>query len=407
MNNFSGIAFQPEPDLSEAWCAGVNPPFLTIITRTQGRRPHTLVEVLTCLAAQSDTDFELLLLGHRLDAETEHLMAGLVDDCPFWLRNRIRYIAVEDGTRTRPLQIGLKAARGAYVAVLDDDDIIFAHWVERFRDASLAMPGRVLRSNTVVQIVDTVSVNSLPGLRAEASPEMQFPKTFNFFEHVLENRSPPMTLAFPRQLITHAGISFDETLTTTEDWDFFMRCASMIGVADASGITSIYRWWNRGESSRTLHLTDEWRENHLRIWKNWDSDYFRLPPGSTRELVTLLQEHAAFKTELLRQQQQGAILELDLACFRLSAEQRLKSANLRLCWILESTSWRLTRPLRAFGRLFSGGQEILAASLRDATLEQVEDLVFALYHSRSWRIAAPVRILKRLFTWPRQLAVRR
>ena len=36
-------------------------PFLSIITRTQGRRPHTLTEVLVCLTAQTDTDFELLL----------------------------------------------------------------------------------------------------------------------------------------------------------------------------------------------------------------------------------------------------------------------------------------------------------------------------------------------------------
>ncbi|HVF19852.1 MAG TPA: hypothetical protein VNA14_06385, partial [Mycobacteriales bacterium] len=35
-------------------------PFLSVLTRTQGRRPETLRELLLCLAAQTSDDFELL-----------------------------------------------------------------------------------------------------------------------------------------------------------------------------------------------------------------------------------------------------------------------------------------------------------------------------------------------------------
>jgi hypothetical protein len=399
MNNVTDIALQPMPDLSEAWCGDANPPFLSIITRTQGRRPHTLVEVLTCLAAQTDIDFELLLLGHRLDPDSTDLVLGLVDDCPAWLRDRVRYIAVPGGTRTRPLQVGLEMARGDYVTVLDDDDIIFAHWVACFRNAAHAMPDQVLRSNAVVQTVDTVAVQGMLGLRAETSPELQYPRTFNFFDHILENRSPPMTLAFPRQLVEQAGLSFDEALTTTEDWDFFMRCASIIGVADAGEITSVYRWWNKGESSRTLHLRAEWQDNHHRIWKNWDRDGFRLPPGSTGALVKILREHADFKAELQRQQQQGATLKLDPVMFRPTPEQRLAVARLRVAQIQNSTSWRVTWPLRRWFPRFSGAPEIAAAGLQRATAEQAEALVYQLYHSRAWRVAAPIRFLRRLADW--------
>ena len=38
-------------------------PFLSVITRTQGRRPDRLREMLLSLAAQTDEDFELLLVG--------------------------------------------------------------------------------------------------------------------------------------------------------------------------------------------------------------------------------------------------------------------------------------------------------------------------------------------------------
>jgi hypothetical protein len=348
------------------------------------------------VAAQSDTDFELLILGHRLDAIQQDLVLGLIDDGPSWLRNRIRYIAVEHGNRTHPLQLGLAAARGAYVAVLDDDDIVFAHWVESFRALARLQPGRVLRANTVVQIVDKVEVQGVGGLRAEAAPEVRYPKKFNFFEHILENRSPPMTLAFPRQLIAFEGIRFDETLTTTEDWDFFVRCAALFGVADGAGITSVYRWWRRGESSRTVHRQSEWQENHFRIWKNWDEACFRLPPGGMRELVTILQEHAAYRAELRRQQLQGASLQLDPALLNRDPGRRLTGAKLQVDKIWNSTCWRLTAPLRKLAHLVDGGKEIGADWLQCATVEEAEALLCNLYQSRSWRLAAPVRVAKRL-----------
>lgn len=396
MNNVFNLELKTDFGPAAASYDGAQSPFLTIITRTQGRRPHTLVEVLTCLAAQSDTDFEVLLLGHRLEADARDLMLGLVDDCPACLRDRIRYIAVDHGNRTRPLQLGLSAARGAYVAMLDDDDIVFAHWVESFRALSRSEPGRVLRGNSVVQIVDGVTVQGVDGLRAEASPECRYPKKFNFFEHILENRSPPMTLAFPRQLIAFEGIRFDETLTTTEDWDFFMRCAAVLGVADGSGITSVYRWWNKGESSRTVHGQSEWQENHYRIWKNWDDACFRLPPGGMRELVKLLQEHAAYGAELRRQLLQGARLELNPALLKGDPGQRLADAKLQVERVWNSTCWRLTAPLRKLGRLLGGGQEIGAEWLQRASMEEAEALVRKLYGSGSWRIAGPVRGFKRL-----------
>jgi hypothetical protein len=396
MNTVFNLELKTECESSAASYDGAAAPFLTIITRTQGRRPHTLVEVLTCLAAQSDTDFELLILGHRLDAAAQDQVLGLVDDCPAWLRNRVRYIAVEHGTRTRPLQLGFSAARGAYVAVLDDDDIVFAHWVESFHALARLSPGQVLRGNTVVQVVDKVEVQGVGGLRAEAAPEVRYPKKFNFFEHILENRSPPMTLAFPRQQVAFEGIRFDETLTTTEDWDFFMRCAAVLGVADGAGITSVYRWWRRGESSRTVHRQSEWQENHYRIWKNWDQACFRLPPGGMRELVAILQEHAAYGAELRRQQLQGARLELDPGLLNRNPGRCLTGAKLQVDKIWTSTSWRLTAPLRKLGRLLGGGPEIGADWLQCATAEEAEALLCKLYQSRSWRIAGPIRVLKRL-----------
>ena len=53
------------------------------------------------------------------------------------------------------------------------------------------------------------------------------------------------------------GFRFDETLTTTEDWDYLMRVAAVVGVASTSEISSVYRWWPSNES----HVPRTWRTN--------------------------------------------------------------------------------------------------------------------------------------------------
>ena len=43
---------------------GEDAPFLSVITRTQGKRPEMLRETLLSLVGQTDEDFEVLLIGH-------------------------------------------------------------------------------------------------------------------------------------------------------------------------------------------------------------------------------------------------------------------------------------------------------------------------------------------------------
>ena len=370
-------------------------PFLSIVTRTQGRRPHTLTEVLNCLAAQTDTDFEILIIGHRLNDATRVVVEDAISDSPLWLRNKIQLIPVAEGNRTRPLNVGFAAARGDYIAVLDDDEAVFAHWVETFRKLAQAIPGRVLRSVSAQQVVNTVTVRGEQGLRAEDSPNMPFPAKFNFFDHMVSNRSPPLSLAFPRQAIDMHALTFDETLTTTEDWDFTMRIASVVGVAEATEITSIYRFWDKGESSRTLHDSAEWLANHHRIWDKWNAAPFTLPPGRVRQLITLLEEHAAFSAELRRLRHVGLDSAVAAALTSPDPQVLLHGARRELAQIFDSTSWRLTAPLRRLMVLFGSAPPRGVADMHVLDAEQAEALVWQLRQSTSWRITAPVRAFKR------------
>lgn len=327
-----------------------NRPFLTALVRTQGRRLHTLGETLVCLNGQTDRDIEILVIGHRLEPNAVKLVERALADQPEAMRERTRLILVEDGNRTRPLNVGFAAARGRYISILDDDDIPMGHWVETFRAMDRRAPGRLLRAAGVRQSVVSVVVQGRDGLRAEGSPECCYPKIFDSLEHLRVNHSPPVCLAFPRGAFHDLGLHFDETLTTTEDWDYVMRVALLLGTESSTEHTSVYRWWEKGESSRTVHDQTEWQHNHAAIVRKMDSLPVLLPPGTTARLRILLDEYDDAKA--VRASREEVQLELErMTAARDDAAAALAEAQRINDRIVNSRSLRLTKPLRALAAI--------------------------------------------------------
>jgi SAM-dependent methyltransferase len=356
-------------------------PFLTALVRTQGRRLHTLRETLVCLHGQTDRDIEIIVIGHRLEGDVLKGVERVIDDQPEDMRECTQLIRVNDGNRTRPLNVGFAAARGRYIAILDDDDIPLAHWVETFRAMDRRASGRLLRTACVRQDVQSVVVQGRAGLRAEGAPERCYPATFNPLEHLRSNLSPPICLAFPRGAYHDLGLHFDETLTTTEDWDYVMRVALLLGTESSPEVTGVYRWWVKGESSRTEHDQAEWDRNHQAILRSMDSRPLLLPQGITSQLRELL-NHCDFQNlrvgeletdvEMLQQR----VDELQIEPVRLIGEiEHLRNEGVR--WQAElleirasvqrSFALRLARsvprPIRTFiRRAASGGRWLFRAN---------------------------------------------
>ena len=259
-------------------------PLISVVVRTQGGRPHTLAEVLTCLCGQVDTDFEVVVVGHRLDEAGLKSVKQTIDDTPKWLRDKIRLVRLEDGGRSRPLNVGFANARGRYIGIVDDDDIPMGNWVETFRELDRQNPGRVLRAVTVQQDVVNVHVNGRLGLRASGPPSRLYPSEFDIFDHMVDNRSPNTTIAFPRGAFHDLGIRFDESVDTAEDWDFLMRVLAVCGVASSPAITGVYRWWLGNVSSRSLHPPEQWRINYDYICRKLDETPFILARGQISNL---------------------------------------------------------------------------------------------------------------------------
>ena len=268
----------PEPCAT----APLRRPFLSVLVRTQGRRPEALAEVLICLAAQTSSDFEVVLLPHDMGSSERKRLDRQLASLPRTFRVRLRVVPVTGGGRSRPLNVGLAAAVGRYVCVLDDDDIVLAHWVEAFATGSVRAPGLIQRAMAVEQ--DVEAVKGVPGYRAASVVRPRWEREFSLLSHLVDNHSPIHSYALPREVFTDLGLRFDESLPVLEDWDLLVRSASLVGVHDTEEVTAVYRRWPASASS-FAHLPEgDWPATAWRVVDAWDRRPLLLPAGSARRL---------------------------------------------------------------------------------------------------------------------------
>lgn len=299
----------------------VKQPFLSVVIRTQGKRIECLKDALLSLNAQSDQDFEVILVQHG--PKVSKAVQDVIELQPESLKNKIRVIAVSGGKRAVPLNAGVEASQGEYLAFYDDDDLLFANWVEEFKKQLKATPGHVLRSQVATLQVQaaTWSLTDDHGLRTSGWPHAEYAKSFSRVDHLLVNHSPFMGLAFPRTLFTEHGLTFDESLTVCEDWDFLLRASSIYPVADVNYLTALYRRWEGQETSYTVHDVEEWRASEEKVIS-------KLSTSS----VTLRGDDVSRIRQLLAEEQELHASRHIVETYRL---------------MLNSLSWRITQPLRA------------------------------------------------------------
>ena len=111
-----------------------------------------LAEALTCLAAQTLEDLEVIVLVQGDDSivESTRAVVGSFEDD---FISRVRVEQVRGDNRSAPLNAGLALARGRYVAFLDEDDLVTADWAQRFAEGAARAPGKLVRSVCDVRVV--------------------------------------------------------------------------------------------------------------------------------------------------------------------------------------------------------------------------------------------------------------
>lgn len=204
-------------------------PRVSVILRTKDR-PGFLAEALDSLRRQTISDFETVVVN-----DGGPISPALLEPAP---GRALRIVAPPaPGGRTRALNAGLAAARGTYVAYLDDDDLLLPEHLEtlaRFLDGSDEYKAAYTSVRQVEQLLGD------DGRYRDGRELTVYGRPFDAARLLYKNDIPLIGLAHRRALAEEIG-GFDETFDQFEDWDFLIRLSTRTRFHHLPAVTAVYR----------------------------------------------------------------------------------------------------------------------------------------------------------------------
>jgi glycosyltransferase involved in cell wall biosynthesis len=226
------------------------PPLVSVIVPTKNR-PEMLGNALTSILNQTFPDFEIIVIN---DGGED--VGPLIDSLN--KRNNIRHIRHETPRdRSAARNSGLKAARGKYIAYLDDDD--------RYYPDHLRILVNFLESRGA-HVAYTDSYRALEevenGAYVVKQRQLLYSYDFNPEMIFVENLFPNLCLMHARSCIEDVGM-FDETLGTHEDWDLWIRLSLKFRFHHIRAVTSEYSFRNDKTNTTTRNNADFLRTREI------------------------------------------------------------------------------------------------------------------------------------------------
>ena len=239
-------AANPHPGLPARPARG-NEPLVSVIIPTKDRESFLARAVLSVLS-QTLEDLEIIVVNDG-GSEVARMLRGLDS------RGRITSIDLPvSRERSAARNAGAAIARGTYLCWLDDDDFWDADHLESLV-GFLESTGEAVVYGDARRHVEVLDENAADVTyrpeRMEAMPLPDFQRDSLF----VGNFIPVNCIVHRRECFDLAG-GFDETLSTHEDWDLWLRISQHFHVHHVARATANISWREDGSTTTSSRAED-------------------------------------------------------------------------------------------------------------------------------------------------------
>lgn len=222
------------------------PPMVSVIVPTYNR-PDMLGECLDSLNGQTYSSLEVLVVNDG-GQDVEEIISNLDR------AKNVRYIrhATNRGLAAAR-NSGIRAAKGKYIAYLDDDDIYYPDHIETLVEY-------LEKSHHLVAYTDACRAVQKKENGGYVVDKRDVPYSIDFDRDrmLISNYIPVLCMMHDISCLDTAGY-FDETLTSHEDWDLWIRMSRTFEFGHIGKTTCEFRWRHDATT-----MTSQRREDYLR-----------------------------------------------------------------------------------------------------------------------------------------------
>lgn len=186
-----------------------NPPLVSVVIPTYNRL-ESLASAIKSVLAQTYENYEIIVVN---DGGID--VSSVIKS---FNSNKIRYFNHESNRGVSAARnTAIKAARGKYIAYLDDDDQYFPNHLQVLIEGLIDGAYKVAYSNSY-EIRQKLIENNYVTLDEKIAHQNDFDKE----RLLICNYIPTLNIMHERDILDETGM-FDEQLETHEDWDLWIR----------------------------------------------------------------------------------------------------------------------------------------------------------------------------------------
>ena len=221
----------------------ISQPVVSVIIPTKDR-PEMLAQAIQSVLNQTFTELEIIVVNDGgIDVQLVISRLNTKSNIVYKKHDR----ALE---RSAARNTGIRAARGKYIAYLDDDDNYYPNHIE-------TLVKFIENSEYKIAYTDAVMAQQEKQNGGYVTVNRSVPYSLDFDKDkiLVSNCTPNLCLMHERSCLDEVGL-FDETLSTHEDWDLIIRLSRKFDIAHIKETTCEFTQRNDGTNTSSHNRAD-------------------------------------------------------------------------------------------------------------------------------------------------------